>query len=102
MWGRWPLRRWFRVLWCLLALSLVVALPLLIIDFKRTGYSLHDQVCVRACACLCVCVCVCVCVLVWVCACVLAHVPLSSPSGLCAGVLHRGPLCAGHRASHLL
>ena len=44
MLGRWPLRRWFRVLWCLLTLALIGCLPLIIIDFRRTGYSVHDQV----------------------------------------------------------
>lgn len=47
MWGRWPLRRWFRVLWVLLSLCVVAALPLLVIDFKRHGYPLHDQVRLR-------------------------------------------------------
>ena len=46
MLGRWPLRRWFRVLWCLLTLGVIGCLPLIIIDFQRTGYSVHDQVCI--------------------------------------------------------
>ena len=50
MLGRWPLRRWFRVLWCLLTLALIGCLPLIIIDFQRTGYSVHDQVAIGLCS----------------------------------------------------
>lgn len=45
MFGSWPLRRWFRLLWCLLAAACLGFLPWLIIEFKQAGYSIHYQVC---------------------------------------------------------
>ena len=38
------MRRWFRVLWCILALALLVALPLIIVEFKREGFSIKYEV----------------------------------------------------------
>ncbi|EIE26342.1 DUF300-domain-containing protein, partial [Coccomyxa subellipsoidea C-169] len=39
----WPLRRWFRLLWCLLAAACLGFLPWLIIEFKQADYSIHYQ-----------------------------------------------------------
>lgn len=44
MLGNWPMRRWFRILWCILAVGLLVALPLIVVEFKRTGFALHYEV----------------------------------------------------------
>ncbi|BDA41100.1 Transmembrane protein 184C [Coccomyxa sp. Obi] len=43
MFGHWPLRRWFRLLWCLLAAACLGFLPWLIIQFKQADYSIHYQ-----------------------------------------------------------
>ncbi|CAL5227331.1 g10272 [Coccomyxa viridis] len=43
MFGRWPLRRWFRLLWCLLALACLAILPYIIIEFKKAQFSIHYQ-----------------------------------------------------------
>ena len=40
---RWPRRRWFRILWCLLAVGLLVALPMMIIEFKKSNWSVKYQ-----------------------------------------------------------
>lgn len=40
---RWPRRRWFRILWCLLAVGLLVALPMIIIEFKKSHFSVKYQ-----------------------------------------------------------
>ena len=40
---RWPRRRWFRILWCLLAVGLLVALPVMIIEFKKSHWSVKYQ-----------------------------------------------------------
>ena len=40
---RWPRRRWFRILWCLCAASLLIALPVIIIEFKKSGWSVKYQ-----------------------------------------------------------
>lgn len=40
---RWPRRRWFRILWCLLAVGLLVALPVMIIEFKKSNWSVKYQ-----------------------------------------------------------
>ena len=39
-----PLRRVFRVLWALCAVALLLGLPMLVLDFKRSQYSVHYQV----------------------------------------------------------
>ncbi|KAK9794030.1 hypothetical protein WJX73_006148 [Symbiochloris irregularis] len=43
MWGHWPVRRWFRILWCISAVGCLAALPFLVIEFKKTGFALHDE-----------------------------------------------------------
>ena len=40
---RWPRRRWFRILWCLLAVALLAALPMIIIEFKKSNFSVKYQ-----------------------------------------------------------
>ena len=40
---RWPRRRWFRIMWCLFAIGLLVALPLIIIEFKKSNFSVKYQ-----------------------------------------------------------
>ena len=40
---RWPRRRWFRIMWCLCAVGLLVALPLIIIEFKKSNFSVKYQ-----------------------------------------------------------
>lgn len=40
---RWPRRRWFRILWCLLAVGLLAALPMIIIEFKKSNFSVKYQ-----------------------------------------------------------
>jgi hypothetical protein len=41
---RWPMRRWLRLLWVLLAACCLGGLPWLIVEFKRADYSIHYQV----------------------------------------------------------
>lgn len=41
---KWPMRRWFRVLWCILALGCLGGLPWLIMEFSRADFSIHYQV----------------------------------------------------------
>ena len=41
---RWPMRRWFRLLWCLLAACCLGGLPWLIVEFERADFSIHYQV----------------------------------------------------------
>ncbi|KAK9806277.1 hypothetical protein WJX72_008269 [[Myrmecia] bisecta] len=38
-----PMRRWFRVLWCLMAAAILAALPLMILEFKRAQFSVRYQ-----------------------------------------------------------
>lgn len=40
---RWPARRWFRTLWILCTIGLLIALPLTVLEFKRSGYSVKWQ-----------------------------------------------------------
>ena len=40
---RWPRRRWFRILWCLLAIGVLVTLPLMIFEFKKSHFSVKYQ-----------------------------------------------------------
>ena len=41
---RWPMRRWFRVLWCILAAACLGGLPWIITEFTRANFSIHYQV----------------------------------------------------------
>jgi hypothetical protein len=41
---KWPMRRWFRVLWCILAAACLGGLPWIIIEFTRADFSIHYQV----------------------------------------------------------
>ena len=41
---RWPMRRWFRVLWCILAAACLGGLPWIITEFTRADFSIHYQV----------------------------------------------------------
>ena len=40
----WPARRWFRILWVLVAIGLLASLPVLIIQASKRGWSVQDQV----------------------------------------------------------
>lgn len=40
----WPARRWFRILWVLVAIGLLASLPVLIIQASKHGWSVQDQV----------------------------------------------------------
>ncbi|KAK9841769.1 hypothetical protein WJX81_001783 [Elliptochloris bilobata] len=40
---RWPMRRWFRVLWCILAAACLGGLPWIITEFTRADFSIHYQ-----------------------------------------------------------
>lgn len=41
----WPARRWFRLLWCLIALGILAALPALIYQFQASETPVNYQVC---------------------------------------------------------
>ncbi len=41
---KWPMRRWFRVLWCILAAACLGGLPWIIIEFTHADFSIHYQV----------------------------------------------------------
>ena len=43
MLGRWPVRRWFRVLWCLLTLLCLGALPWIMVEFSKAHFSVAYQ-----------------------------------------------------------
>ncbi len=40
----WPARRWFRLLWCLVAVAFIALLPVLIIELKNEHIPVHRQV----------------------------------------------------------
>ena len=50
---RWPMRRWFRVLWCILAAACLGGLPWIITEFTRADFSIHYQVSLSAWLCSC-------------------------------------------------
>lgn len=39
----WPARRWFRLLWCLVAVAFIALLPVLIIELKNEHIPVHRQ-----------------------------------------------------------
>lgn len=39
----WPARRWFRLLWCLVAVAILAVLPFLIIELKNEHIPVHRQ-----------------------------------------------------------
>ena len=40
----WPARRWFRILWVLVAIGLLASLPVLIIQASKHDWPVQDQV----------------------------------------------------------